>query len=54
VPKREEGEIPHKPAGEGRSGSNAQKPGGGKLVKVAMGGKLQRRRGKTTSHVSCK
>jgi hypothetical protein len=42
------GEVPHnKLAGEGRSGAHAQQPGAGKLVKVAVGGKLHRRGGKT-------
>jgi hypothetical protein len=31
----------------GRSRSTAQEPGAGKLVKVAVGGKLHRRGGKT-------
>jgi hypothetical protein len=31
----------------GRSSSTAQKAGAGKLVKVAVGGKLHRREGKT-------
>jgi hypothetical protein len=35
--------IPHKPAGQGRSGGTAQQPGARKLVKVAVGGKLHRR-----------
>jgi hypothetical protein len=48
VPKRGEGEIPHKKlAGEGRSGRPTQLPGVGKFVKVAVGGKLHRRGGKT-------
>jgi hypothetical protein len=33
--------------GEGRSGGTPQQPGAGKLVKVAVGGKLHRRGGKT-------
>jgi hypothetical protein len=35
------------PAREGRSSSTAQQPGVGKLVKMAVGGKLHRRGGKT-------
>jgi hypothetical protein len=31
-----------------------QQPGAGKLVKVAVGGKLHRRGGRPTSHVNCK
>jgi hypothetical protein len=33
---------------------HAQQAGAGKLIKVAVGGKLHRRGGKTTSHMSCK
>jgi hypothetical protein len=47
VPKRGAAEILHKPVGEGRSDARAQQPGVGKLVKVAVGGKLHRRGGKT-------
>jgi hypothetical protein len=34
--------------------AHAQQTGVGKLVKVAVGGKLHRRRGRPTYHVSCK
>jgi hypothetical protein len=48
VPKRGGGETPHnKPAGEGKSSSTAQQSGAVKLVKVVVGGKLHRKRGKT-------
>jgi hypothetical protein len=47
VLKRGGGEIPHKSAGEGRSVGTPQQPGAGKLVKVAVGGKLHKRGGKT-------
>jgi hypothetical protein len=49
------GEIPHNTlAREGRSGGTAQQSGAGKLVKVAVGGKLHRRGRRPTSHVNCK
>jgi hypothetical protein len=52
VPKRGEGEIPHKLAGKGRrGGSTCPAPGAGKLVKVTVGGELHRRGGKT--HFPC-
>jgi hypothetical protein len=38
----------------GRSSNTAQQPGAEKLVKVAVGGKLHRRGGRPTSHMSCK
>jgi hypothetical protein len=59
VPKVGRG-IPHrtvkKQAWQEKAGAapHAQHPGMGKLVKMAVGGKLHRRGGKTTSHVSCK
>jgi hypothetical protein len=34
--------------------AHAQQPGVEKLVKVAVGGKLHRRRGRPTSHMNCK
>jgi hypothetical protein len=34
--------------------AHAQQPGVGKLVRVAVGGKLHRRGGRPTSHVYCK
>jgi hypothetical protein len=52
--------IPHitvnKQAGLEKAGAAAhtQQPGAGKLVKVAVGGKLHRRGGRPTSHVNCK
>jgi hypothetical protein len=47
APKSGGGEIPHKPAGEGRSGSTCPVIRSRKVVKVAVGGKLHRRGGKT-------
>jgi hypothetical protein len=43
-------------AGEALAGAGAcaQQPGEGKLVTVAEGGKLHRREGRPTSHLSCK
>jgi hypothetical protein len=52
-------------AGEGKSlttswlekagtAAHAQQPGVGKLVKAVVGGKLHRRGGRPTSHMSCK
>jgi hypothetical protein len=32
----------------------AQQPGAGKLIKAAVGGKVHRRGGRPTSHMSCK
>jgi hypothetical protein len=44
--------IPHnKLDEEGRNGGTTQQSGAGKLVKVAVGGKLHRRGGKT--HFPC-
>jgi hypothetical protein len=34
--------------------AHAQQPRAGKLIKVAEGGKLHRRGGRPTSHMSCK
>jgi hypothetical protein len=34
--------------------AHAQQPGAGKLVKVAVGGKLHRRGGRPTSNMNCK
>jgi hypothetical protein len=60
VQKRRGGEIHHgtinKQAGLEKAGAAApaQKPGAGKLVKVAVGGKFHRRGRRPTSHVNCK
>jgi hypothetical protein len=44
----------NKQAGQVGAGACAQQPGAGKLVRVVEGGKLHRRGGRPTSHVSCK
>jgi hypothetical protein len=47
VPKRWEGKSLTSWLEKARAAAHTQQPGVGKLVKVAVGGKLHRRRGKT-------